>query len=282
MVPAVMPTLANVSGIVTDPSGTPLSGVTVSIGILGTEFEGTQPTSINPTDSSGYYLITDCGVAGSGITIPGTYNVIFEKSGYQGAITTIALVTGENELNFQLSPITQPELHVTGGAIVGVNGQSLAEVGRIPEDIMVYAADGLPYLTMRSPVDYGTLDTPIVSEYLTDLVINIVDRAVASPEHQGLIAGIRFIPTTAYSPDNTHEIKTLLPPTGGASVSVPGVSALPVYLDLTFSTGSPYFPDLAGESGVTYDAHLRVDRVLANGAVISGRAVLIRNAIQCP
>lgn len=352
--PPPPPGYANLYGVVTDAStGGPLAGAQTSIGILGTEFGGTQATSINPSDSSGYYLITDCGITGSMITLPGTYNVLFRKSGYQSLLVTgVNLVEGQNTtVNAQLSPIVQPELHIPGGALIGLNGQPLSEVGRLKEALTywehhsfltlddlwahivenhpepsppwtcpycgvifgttfppiiwdfythiveqhlpppppytcpVCGATGfeVPGATIPQYTPYAKMATPLVSQYLTDLIINIIDRtfSVEGYSCSYIIMRMQFLPTTPGSAPG------LFYP-GGGSVSVPPPSGLPANLDITLSTGSPYVPDLAGESGKTYDVWIQLEASLggdplAGTMIPAGSAALyLRNAIQCP
>jgi hypothetical protein len=69
----------NISGTVTTTKGSVLKGVKVTV------FEGTTPLDSTTTNADGEYTFYDLE--------PGTYNLLFSKSGYEDARTTKVTVS---------------------------------------------------------------------------------------------------------------------------------------------------------------------------------------------
>jgi hypothetical protein len=258
---------ANLYGVVTDAAGAPLAGVLINVG----GFEGAFATSVNPSDSAGNYLITDCGITGSGIMLPGTYPVIFTKSGYQSVGATVDLVAGQNTLlNVQLAPITQLEISIGGGALIGVNDQPFSEVGSVPEDLTYPNGQ----TTVQQYTRFGKLANPIVMANVAPITLNLIDRTFKTSGGSYEVWRVVFLPNSAEAYD--------IWAAGGAvagSVSVP--SELPARLNLKITSGNPYVPSLPGQSGITYDLYL-VLRGTYDGHPAGETVILLRNLVYCP
>lgn len=271
---------ANLYGVVTDTStGAPLPGVKASIGILGYEFSGIQATSVNPSDSTGYYVITSCGITGSMITLPGTYRVIFLKDGYQSVVGTINLVEGNNILNAQLAPVTQVEMPFPGGALVGINGQHISGVGALKEPVTFgsYDADGNFYEigTTVPYTGYAIMATPVKLPTVMSLVLNLIDRTF-SGTYDATVFFYPAEPIVGY-PAESLRVK------GWASSGT-----LPCTVDIAlngFDPGPlpPWIPppEVKHGSGQAYNTYVRVDLYpYAGGA--GGMVFLILNAVILP
>jgi hypothetical protein len=93
LTPGTSPTLANILGTVRDSDGNPLSGVDVFI------YPWIDPQSnYTVTGSAGTYSYDDIE--------PGTYELTFEKSGYQAIMVTVSPAAGDNIKDVILLPIS--------------------------------------------------------------------------------------------------------------------------------------------------------------------------------